>query len=332
MSYQVISIQMIKNEAAFTAKYRHNYRIFDVPNANKDLSKMNEQIISIPAGQNYYSFFINKIRELPYYGTHKIRKNANLGIEVLLSFGKDDLPKDFCLEKWKEQSKQFLIDFFGRENIASAVIHMDEHTPHIHAVMIPIADGKLSSCKFVGTREKMRNMHSMYHEYTKECGLERGAKYCNTISHIRIGEYYKNIDVSIEKSLPGPEERETLEVYVERANKFYQEQMRSVILKERKLKNTQKRVKALESANTTLQKKSEKQISDIMKQIGSVENAKDAIYYRNSLLAGIEYTRQSNPDLAFSVEEIINNMHQRYEREMWREEHPVWEDQVQEEI
>ncbi|WP_303013973.1 plasmid recombination protein [uncultured Bacteroides sp.] len=37
---------------------------------------------------------------------------------------------------------QWLYRTFGRENTVSAVLHMDEHTPHIHATVVPIVTGE----------------------------------------------------------------------------------------------------------------------------------------------------------------------------------------------
>ena len=36
---------------------------------------------------------------------------------------------------------------FGNENTVSAVLHMDEHTPHIHATVIPIVTGERRKAK-----------------------------------------------------------------------------------------------------------------------------------------------------------------------------------------
>jgi len=31
---------------------------------------------------------------------------------------------------------------FGKDNVVSAVLHMDETTPHIHATIVPIVQGQ----------------------------------------------------------------------------------------------------------------------------------------------------------------------------------------------
>ena len=37
-----------------------------------------------------------------------------------------------------EESAAFLTDFVGRENVISAMVHMDEKTPHMHFLHVPV--------------------------------------------------------------------------------------------------------------------------------------------------------------------------------------------------
>lgn len=45
------------------------------------------------------------------------------------------------LDEWCDDNLQWLHRTFGKENTVSAVLHMDEHTSHIHAMVIPIITG-----------------------------------------------------------------------------------------------------------------------------------------------------------------------------------------------
>ena len=290
MGKQIMRVEPIHSMQAFSAKFKHNYRIGAIPNANEAYSHMNEQIIRLPAGETYNTFFEKKLMELPYYETHKIRKNATLGLEFMLSYGTSGLPEDFSVKEWMEKSKQFLMDQFGKENIASAVLHMDEGTPHIHAVIIPIKDGKLSARAFLPDRQAMRDLHTKYYQYTKEVGLEPENRYMH-IQHQKVGMFYSNINLALEKTLPGPRDDETLYDYSKRANEFYQQQCLRY----------------------------QQYVDEIMDEIGSVENAVHAIHYRDNLQKGIEWTNQTNPELAENVAEIIDNVQRNYERAMLQE-------------
>ena len=46
------------------------------------------------------------------------------------------------LDEWCDDNLQWLHCTFGKENTVSAVLHMDEHTPHIHATVVPIVTGE----------------------------------------------------------------------------------------------------------------------------------------------------------------------------------------------
>lgn len=323
MGKQILRVESIHSNQAFAAKMKHNYRLGKIPNVNSEYSNLNEQVIRLPVGETYQTFFQKKIMNLPYYDTHKIRKNAILGYEILMSYGANNLPEDFSIKNWCEQSKLFLQDTFGTDNIASAVLHQDEGTPHIHAVVIPVKDGKLSARAFIADRQAMRDLHVHYHSYTKECGLEPENRYM-LINHTKTAMFYNNVNLALEKELPGPREHESLEEYVQRANEFYKIQSLRSFGKEHQIHQLTKQNMALEKANATIEqttsKKYEKKISVLLKDIGSVANAKHAIQYRDNLQNAIEWTKQSNPELADSVTEIISNLQHNYERDFVHEQ------------
>ena len=317
MGKQILQMESIHSTQGFAAKFKHNYRIGNVPNADPTLLHKNKQIIRLPVGETYNSFYEKHVMSLPYYANHKVHKNATLGWEIMMAYGTDNLPDNFSIDYWCQQSKTFLEDQFGKENIASAVLHMDENNPHIHAIIIPVKDGKLSARSYIKDRQDMRDLHVKYYDYMKECGLEPENRYMQT-EHAKVGKFYANINMALEKSLPGPEEGETLPEYAERANAFYQDQSLRIFNIEHQNKQLTKEKKALEKANRTIEERTAKayqsQIDEIIKQIGTVQNAKHAIQYRDSLQQAIEWTRNQDPEMAESIEHIITNMQHNYDR------------------
>lgn len=322
MAKQILRVETIHSSQAFAAKWKHNFRIGDVPNADKALRGLNEQIIKLPPGETYNTYFERKIAELPYYQTHKIGKNRTRGFEFMLSYGTKNLPNDFSIEKWAEQSKNFLIAIFGKENIASAMLHMDEGTPHIHAIIFPITNGRLSARSYIEDRQAMRDLHVKYHEYTKECGLEAENRY-TLIDHSKTAMFYSNINLALEKSLPGSEKGESLADYSERVNQFYKTQMLRSFGRDHQISQLQKEKDALEKANRSIEnmikKRYEQYIDGVMNEIGSVQNATHAIHYRDSLQKALDWTMETNPDLAESVNTIITNMQNNFDRNTYAE-------------
>ena len=71
-------------------------------------------------------------------------------ISIVLSGTHEDMVKvqdEGRLAEWCDDSLQWLHHTFGSENTVSAVLHMDEHTPHIHAMVVPIVTGERRKAK-----------------------------------------------------------------------------------------------------------------------------------------------------------------------------------------
>lgn len=100
------------------------------------------------------------------------------------------------LDEWCNDNLRYLADTFGRENIVSAVLHMDEQTPHIHATLVPIVKGERKRKKKEGqvkkryrkkptdttrlcvdeimTRAKLKSNQDTYAQTMSGYGLQRG--------------------------------------------------------------------------------------------------------------------------------------------------------------
>lgn len=59
----------------------------------------------------------------------------------------------------------FVAERIGKENIISAVVHMDEKTPHMHLSFCPITpDKKLSAKALLGNQKSLSQWQTAYHE------------------------------------------------------------------------------------------------------------------------------------------------------------------------
>ena len=81
------------------------------------------------------------------------------------------------IRRYFEEALRFFEQFQSRETIISAVVHMDEKTPHMHLSFVPLTtDGRLSAKEIVGNKKKLtwwqdkcwEHMVQKYHE------IERG--------------------------------------------------------------------------------------------------------------------------------------------------------------
>ena len=220
MSYCFMRTQKIKSDGSMKTAYAHNFRQYDVPNADPDKRDENEELISLPEGMDYSDVYKQKIKEAPGYAGRSPRADAVRGIEVMLTYNARNLSKDFDEEAWKRENVRWLQDTFGKDNVISAVLHKDEATPHIHAMVIPMVNGRLNARHFTGGKGALSELQTSYGKYMERVGLERGLKYSQA-EHTDISRYYAALNAVISQELPHPQKDETVYEYRERANAVY---------------------------------------------------------------------------------------------------------------
>jgi hypothetical protein len=78
-------------------------------------------------------------------------------------------------ERFFEEAYKWFAERYGRENIAYAMVHRDEKTPHMHLGVIPIKDGRLNS-KELFSRTELRNVQAEFPLHVQQLGfdLQRG--------------------------------------------------------------------------------------------------------------------------------------------------------------
>lgn len=87
-----------------------------------------------------------------------------------------------------EDCTRFFADKYGYENILSAIVHVDETTPHLHLNFVPINDGRLSS-KSLFDRQKLLELQTeLWEQVGKKYGLQRG-KENSQATHITASEH-----------------------------------------------------------------------------------------------------------------------------------------------
>lgn len=118
------------------------------------------------------------------------------------------------LDEWCDDNLQWLHHTFGKENTVSAVLHMDEHTPHIHATVVPIVtgecrkankkqeDGKRSYRKNANTvrlcaddvltRKKLVAYHGSYAKAMEKYDLQHGVR-GSEARHTTTAQYYRDL-------------------------------------------------------------------------------------------------------------------------------------------
>ncbi|MEQ1620558.1 MAG: MobV family relaxase [Methylococcales bacterium] len=146
-------------------------------------------------------------------GNRKIRKNAVLAIEFLLSaspeYFRPDHPENGGefrkdrVESFEKAVLDWLTNKFGNENIVSVVTHLDEQTPHLHAILVPIdpTTDRLNASGWLDGKKALAELQTSFANSVAHLGLKRGMER-STATHVRISEYYVHVNSPITPELP----------------------------------------------------------------------------------------------------------------------------------
>jgi len=205
MGYVVLHMSKAKgNDSRMTA---HIERTVEPKNADKSLTHLNKELIDLPDGFNRTQAIQHRIETAKI--KRKITKDQVRVIRINLSGTYEDMKRieaEGRLDEWCKDTVDWLKKKFGEKNVVSAVLHMDEKTPHIHASVVPIVTGQRRKAKEgsknkstvrlcaddIMTKTKMVKYQDIYAEKMSKYGLERGIK-GSEARHITTGEYYRDI-------------------------------------------------------------------------------------------------------------------------------------------
>lgn len=218
---------------------KHNKREIPTPNANPELTHLNKEIIG---SGNYQLDADQRIKEtkamLQKNGVKTIEHMMTASPEFFDSFphGRERAAKEFTL-----RAIRFLKDTYGEDNVTSVSLHMDERTPHLHAFVVPIVQGKLkngrevnrvSARSFIHGKQMLSDMQTNFASYFNDLQLERGRPKSKA-KHTSIQRYYELINSSIKENpfedikLPEIEEKPSrfgdLEEWKDRQNELLQD-------------------------------------------------------------------------------------------------------------
>lgn len=207
-----VVLHLEKAKGADTKMSAHIERTFIAGNVDESRIHLNRELVAFPEGVKSRSAAIEHRIENANI-KRKVGKNQVHAIRVMLSASPEAMERiqqEGRLDDWCKQSVEWMQETFGKENLVSAVLHMDEKTPHIHATVVPIviaarrkkkseecvkkhyrkkAEGSRLCADDVMTQVKLKNYQSSYAEAMLPFGLERGID-GSEARHISTREYY----------------------------------------------------------------------------------------------------------------------------------------------
>lgn len=212
MSYAIIRNENYKLKN-LSGIYRHNERKnsnYSNKNINKENSKNN---YSIKAPFTTYEKMFKVIKQ-KYDLKGQIKSVSNVMCEFIITSD-----KEFFSLIGKNETKRFFQTAYnfvkeyknlGEEFIVSAKVHMDENTPHMHLVFIPVIHKlekksgknihKIACSEYWKGKNSYRELQDNFYSYMVEAGfnLERG-NIENSNEHIEIGKLKKITDFDMQE-------------------------------------------------------------------------------------------------------------------------------------
>ena len=173
MSYLVLHMDKFKKDAirGIQSHNRRERESHSNPDIDYSRSTGNYDLCETPSS-SYAEAIQNRIDDLLM--VKAVRKDAVHLCGLIVSsdksfftrIGKDETRRFFV------EAAAYLTEFVGKENVISAMVHMDEKTPHMHFLHVPVTpDGRLSA-NSIYTRSSLKKLQTDLPSYLQSRGFE----------------------------------------------------------------------------------------------------------------------------------------------------------------
>ncbi len=199
---------------------KHMNREIQTDNANKSQWSENQSWTpqhefrtwaEAPPIRNFQASELARRIELLHEGGGKVQKNSVLAIELMCSASPSAFERvSFDLNRWASANVQFFQATFGADNILDLVLHLDEKTPHLHAIIFPQIFSpetrgrrpsddsaqtlkphkpRLAASRWLNGRAALARLQTNYAQAMTPFGLARGQER-STAQHGLIKKFY----------------------------------------------------------------------------------------------------------------------------------------------
>lgn len=220
MPYAILRIAKLGSPGSVGGAGEHIHRQRHTPNADPELAKFNKCLVGSEDLMNDINTRLESVGITP-------RKNAVLAVEHLITaspeffdYRKVTRPDGSAglqgnvkrLAEFEQRTLAWLRQRYGSENVVSVVVHKDEKSPHIHAVIVPILTKEiavtrktkktpnrqsrtetrtvLAARELFGERSQLRDMQSSFAQQMQSLGLTRGLE-GSKAEHTTVQDFYR---------------------------------------------------------------------------------------------------------------------------------------------
>lgn len=215
MGYAVLHLEKAKGTDSRMSA--HIERTVHPKNADRTRTHLNRKLVQFPEGvRNRTQAIAHRVETAGI--RRKVSANQVKAIRILLTGSNKDMKQmeaEGRIEDWCNDSLKWIRETYGEQNLVSAVLHMDEKTPHIHATVIPIVTGERRKAgqeeqngkkKYrkknpqdvrlcaddVMARHRLKHYQDTYAQAMNKYGLQRGVD-GSLAKHISTMQYYKQL-------------------------------------------------------------------------------------------------------------------------------------------
>ena len=295
-----MSYAIIRNEKLTRTEAKGSY----VHNERRTRGHTNKDIDSEKTHLNYYlkknelSYIkeFDRLKKENHLQGH-IRSNSIIMCEMIFTSDREffDEIGEKETKRYFEESYNFICSYknLGEKNIISAVVHLDEGTPHMHLIYIPVIHTKDKERKeidkiccrdFWKGRDSYRQLQNAFFEYITSKGFEierglpveeTGAKHekIENLKKVTNFENTKKILDNIKLDLP-----KTPNIYDIKLIKLNREKVEDEIIKPK-----DKLINELYQENVLLHKELSKQVN-LVNTAEKYQKERDKIFYENEQL------------------------------------------------
>ncbi|MDE6456610.1 MAG: plasmid recombination protein [Dysosmobacter sp.] len=177
MPYAILRFQKRK-AGSVAACERHNERKKEAYKSNPDIdmerSRENYHLVAPPR----YTYK-KEINHMTAAAGCRVRRDSVMLVETLITASPEFMNSLPPAEQraYFATALDFVSGRVGKQNIISAVVHMDEKTPHMHLCFVPITkEGKLLAKTMLGNQKSLSEWQTAYHAHmsARWPELERG--------------------------------------------------------------------------------------------------------------------------------------------------------------
>lgn len=203
MAYAILRFAKHKGGAS-KALSAHHERTKEIYASNPDIDKSRTV-------QNYHLIaprwsYGQEIRHRIRMAGCRVRKDSVKFVDTLVTVSPEFAKAhDAEMPEYFNRAFEFLKERVGEENIISAVVHMDEKTPHMHLCFVPLTkDKRLSAKEILGNKKAMIQWQDDFYACMAERWpeLERGTPAVETKRKHLTPQWYKKVtamDAKLEK-------------------------------------------------------------------------------------------------------------------------------------